>query len=519
MKVVLLAAAFAAAAAADGDSWMLTFDGGMVLPQGATRPWILWLHEEPGIFHAAGECPTYHRSLHRIQVFESSEQAGHRRLRIEVQAPSDGYSPEDGAQWRWSMQADLPWRDGARGTWSDAGRRSWLPSASGAARGDVELRRVPAATTARWSIECERTFLEFGAKAQHQRARIEWRVDGGRLREAWVVPPGSLTDTAWGVRVVAWRRQYSSTWLTLAGTRQDGQPIAGELELDGWAFGTRWLGRTVWSPASGALTAGWARGEGRDEESAVGAAHELIVHDALAPGGYLRVFWQDRGGGRYSAFATSPNSSNATHEVEALFAPPGADGWSASELRLRLRPDAWVPVDGRDRSLVLVGWMRRGDGVWRDGRVELRRSDGSTTACAVTADLLPPLDLAGRRRLTLKLEAGPATSSTAARRAWQGRLFVSGTVADGRWIEARLSNNHRPGLRGEVLPGSTCEVDASGILRSGLRLRVAGAGDGIDGEWSISATCAMAAHVGGGTWSRSGGAVADGGTCWVAWAR
>lgn len=464
----LLVLAAACLGSAD-ESWELRLPGLLVQPKGGeARELILRLALRGGaVVAAAGEAPSFNRMVYAVDAAGLKLEGGATlQGRVVVTVPSDGYVPAPGT----SITANL----------DIEATRAGASRIAGSFRGDVGGRAVqgelqgagtasPGASALSLTLQCESALWFADTKpGKGERTTICLGIAAdGTVHAVRVVPRGSVTDTGYGARADAWdlslRDGLLRGTIDVAVNHQDGRSSRVRVALDGRAYGDAVLGSSGCAIDGRQLGAGCFRGTLVDgARPPLDDAHaEIVLHDAIGLGKYARVFLARRGGAWSAAFATLPNYNNATHDV-ALGDLAIVDGRLRGSFAMTVNCDPWIPKDRKVRTVPVSVDLAFAD-------AELRGTfaatyDGKEIAGPADGFVTRPRRVGESFKTTVKME-----EAVGGENAWVGRVFVSGRIEQGRWVEGRPWNNHNAKMTGAVREGTLSFAD-----------------DRIRGEWTLS---------------------------------
>lgn len=240
----------------------------------------------------------------------------------------------------------------------------------------------------------------------------------------------------------------------------------------------------------------------------------LACHGVLGPQGWLNLRLSRRGDALTAAIATTPNSRNSIHSVRRCdLRQDPASGRITGTVAVTVHPDPWVPADRSQVEVVIEVDATCHQAPIANGFV-LGRYLGTANGAAISgmvdgrlADFAQPLP--AEHSISMSLE-----SAIPADKDWYGRVFISGTVRDGRLVDGKLWNNHYKELTGTATGAVSTTADGLVLaltftVPTGLKVRA--------GTYQVAATLPRIDSLAAGPFTcTSDAGVERAGTCWVA---
>ena len=390
--------------------------------------------------------PTFNRMPYDVEASALKLQDGRLSGEVKVTVHSDGYVPKDAEKVECRYALDVKLGAAVQGSFSGRYGDSETKGEVGGGSGPPPALAPPLRVT----LDGENLVVlekSGGKKGGGRRARIHFGLRDGRAVGVKLDPPGSITDTSMGARIEESNLKCDAR--RLSGTLkfhiepQGRAAVKLACELEGDVIGLNLAGRCRARCGDGEFEDGRFLGRIQtDAAKAEDCLWNLVLHDALKPGGYLKLYLATRDGKFVHGFAASPNFNNATHEVDLrCLALEGAELKGA--LKITVHPDPWQPPD---HKLIPCEYQIRaklqdaeiqGEYEGRSGDKTIRGPlDGNTCLRPSPA---PPV------KATLKLEdALPAANQ------YFSRVFFSMQIDGGRITGGNAWNNHNKNMKGTV---------------------------------------------------------------------
>lgn len=383
---------------------------------------------------AAALSPGFNRTWHEVDFTKAkvSNEAVDGPMTITI--ASDGWNPKEPQTLGLQVVADLK-----AGTVAVKQNDKTL---------NATLKELQTPDSGRVTFDCQ-NILSLDKPGKTHWATLAMAVTKTKVESPRIEPHGSLTDTSFAVLIdgyslVTQRRGIGGS-LNAKIRPQGGELKDADLSLQSFAIGPRLFGTVT--QREGGKNLGSGRAVGLIEASVVpdNAIVTLTLHDAVAPGGYLKLHLATKDRRVVAAFGTTPNFNNATHTVDASGLKLEGDQLTGP-VSITVNPDPWQPKDGKAISGTINLNARAVQGEWSGGfsfdtRVPAGRINGTTDA---KPELKPTA-------ITLKLENALVGGNE-----WSNRVFMSFQVDGEKITGGKISNNHTK-LAGTV-DGGTVKI-------------------------------------------------------------
>jgi|GEM_PF-5547411 len=317
---------------------------------------------------------------------------------------------------------------------------------------NAALKELQTPDSGRVTFDCQ-NLLSLDKPGKTHWATLAMAVTKAKVELPRIEPHGSLTDTSFAVLIdgyslVTQRRGIGGSMNTKI-RPQGGEIKEADLALQSFAIGPRLFGTIT--QREGGKDAGSGRVVGIIEApvSPDNAIITLTLHDAVGPGGYLKLHLATKDRRVVSAFGTTPNFNNATHTVDASAIKIDGDTITGA-VSVTVNPDPWQPKDGKAiRGTINVN-ARAVQGEWSGGfSFDTRVRDGIVNGTTDVKTEAKPTSI------TLKLENALVGGNE-----WSNRVFMSFQVDGEKITGGKISNNHTK-LAGTVDGGTVKITDTN----------------------------------------------------------